>query len=144
MFKQLELFLCWKRKALLSTEDAVIFEALVYQFTHLFPLACLLLFTDTHVDVCTHSCFILLVKKRREIRGHLHHPIVGNAFGGGFNDECMMVGERDYSSSLAVPAAVELFKSFGGGGAKVAEVICRRKHNLVVMKTLELAELWGT
>lgn len=90
------------------------------------------------------SAAFLWISPKDGIRDEMHHPIPSHGFNKGLAKECAMIGTRDYSSLLSVPAALEFFKSLGGGGDDADAVICRRNHDLVLMAAMELADLWCT
>jgi len=81
----------------------------------------------------------LWVSPTAPLRSSLHHPIVSHNYGMGLFAECAMLGTKDYSAMLAVPAAVEFLESMGG-----VEVVARRNHELCVEAMRMLGEAWGT
>eukprot|EP00658_Telonema_sp_P-2_P009799 TRINITY_DN13644_c0_g1_i2.p1 TRINITY_DN13644_c0_g1~~TRINITY_DN13644_c0_g1_i2.p1 ORF type:complete len:243 (-),score=61.91 TRINITY_DN13644_c0_g1_i2:264-992(-) len=93
--------------------------------------------------------------KSADIRNHLHHPVISHnlsllALGseegtgkardgtpGGLAAECRLLGTRDYSAMLAVPAAVKFWREMGG------DQIAARNRELVLWAARELTASWG-
>lgn len=86
------------------------------------------------------SAAFLWVAPTAPSRGRLHHPILSHCCGQGFDQECAMLGTRDYSAMLAVPAALDFIDSRLGGLQRL------REHNAALCYGAAemLAAAWGT
>lgn len=73
-------------------------------------------------------------------RASLHHPIISHCCGEGFKSECAMLGSRDYSSMLAIPAALDFIDLHLGG----IDAMCKRNASLCYDAALMLSAAWGT
>ncbi|KDP28341.1 hypothetical protein JCGZ_14112 [Jatropha curcas] len=88
---------------------------------------------------CPPSVAFLYCRKRSS-SSDVHHPVVSHEYGNGLPIESSWIGTRDYSSQLAVPAALEFVNRFEGG----IYGIIKRNHGKVVEMGKMLAEAWGT
>ncbi|EFJ25765.1 hypothetical protein SELMODRAFT_232064 [Selaginella moellendorffii] len=85
-----------------------------------------------------HSVAFLHAKAKHLER--LHHPVVSHNFKLGLFSECSWVGTRDYSSQLAVTAAVEFIDGNLGG---LSSLIAFNHRGAMAMAEM-LAAAWGT
>ena len=74
----------------------------------------------------------------RSVATELHPGVVTHGYSQGWLEEFDFVGTRDYSSWLAMPAALEWRRTHGGWG------IAHANHEMVALMSSMLAELWGT
>lgn len=86
------------------------------------------------------SAAFLWVSPRAPSRGKLYHPIVSHCAGPGFALECSMLGTKDYSAMLAVPAALDFIDSHLGG----IDTVRARNADLCYAAASMLSEAWGT
>ena len=70
----------------------------------------------------------------------LHHPIISHLHGGGLSRECSMLGTRDYSSILTVPAALDFIDAKLGG----LDALREHNKNLCYEAAVMLSTAWGT
>ena len=69
----------------------------------------------------------------------LHHAIVSHSFDQGIVAECAMLGTKDYSAMLAIPAAMKFIDDLGG-----LESISLRNKSLCSEAVQLLSTGWGT
>jgi selenocysteine lyase/cysteine desulfurase len=72
-------------------------------------------------------------------RHSLHHPVVSHSYGKGLWAECAMLGTRDYSAMLSIPAALDYLDHLGG-----LDDVVRRNSELRDMAVTMLSEAWNT
>ncbi len=82
------------------------------------------------------GCALLWATK--EAQQDLHPTVISHGFEQGLANEFDWTGTRDPTAWLAVPAALEFYRSMGGGELR------DRNHDLVVTAARLLAERWGT
>ncbi|MEM9240403.1 MAG: aminotransferase class V-fold PLP-dependent enzyme [Pseudomonadota bacterium] len=68
----------------------------------------------------------------------LHPPVISHALGQGFAAEFDMVGTRDASAWLSVPAAIDLHEKLGGAGLR------ERNRSVALEAAARLAARWNT
>jgi isopenicillin-N epimerase len=73
------------------------------------------------------------------LSGHLHHPIVSHSYSKGLFAECAMLGTKDYSAMLTVPAGLAYFDRLGG-----LQKVIERNQTLCWKVLTFLGESWGT
>lgn len=74
----------------------------------------------------------------RDAQAGLHPPVISHALDQGFTAEFDMVGTRDASSWLSVPAAIDLHEELGGADLRA------RNRDVAVAAADRLADRWGT
>jgi isopenicillin-N epimerase len=82
------------------------------------------------------GCALLWATK--EAQQDLHPTVISHGFEQGFANEFDWTGTRDPTAWLALPAALEFYRSMGDGALR------DRNHDLVVTAAGLLAERWGT
>lgn len=73
-------------------------------------------------------------------RSMLHHPIMSHYCGEGFAKECAMLGTKDYSAMLAVPAALDFIEHRLGGLSALQKYTSALCYEAAVL----VSEAWGT
>ncbi len=82
------------------------------------------------------GCALLWATK--EAQQDLHPTVISHGFEQGFANEFDWTGTRDPTAWLAVPAALDFYRSMGDGALR------DRNHGLAVAAAGLLAERWGT
>lgn len=85
------------------------------------------------------SAAFLWVNPHCKSRSRFHHPIVSHCNGLGFKAEVAMLGTRDYSAILTVPAGITFLESLGG-----VRAVSARNADLCGRAVAMLAVAWGT
>jgi len=82
------------------------------------------------------GCALLWATK--EAQQNLHPTVISHGFEQGFANEFDWTGTRDPTAWLAMPAALDFYRSMGDGALRA------RNHDLAVAAGGLLAERWGT
>lgn len=82
------------------------------------------------------GCALLWASKPAQ--RNLHPPVISHGFEQGFANEFDWTGTRDPTPWLAVPAALDFYRSMGGGTLRA------RNHDLAVTGARLLADRWKT